>query len=38
VLEKVDLKEEYENIFQPVISKDLARNLQEIEKLRKKEV
>ena len=38
VLKKVDLKEEYENIFQPVISKDLARNLQDIEKLRKKEV
>ena len=37
VLNKIELNEEYENLFQPEVSKDLARNLIEIEKLRKKE-
>ena len=36
VLNQIELYEEYENIFQPEVSKDLARNLKEIEKLRKK--
>ena len=36
VLEKIELNEEYENIFKPQVSKELANKLQAIENLRRK--
>ena len=37
VRDKIELAEEYENIFKPKISQDLANNLQKIDNLRRKE-
>ena len=37
VIDKIELAEEYENIYKPNISQDLANNLQKIDNLRRKE-
>jgi hypothetical protein len=37
IRDKIELAEEYENIFEPNISQDLANNLQKTENLRRKE-